>query len=270
MPDAAGAPRFAANLTLLFTELPFLERIGAAASAGFEAVECQFPYDHPIDHITHALRGAGVGLVLHNVPAGDWAAGERGIACHPGRVDEFRAGVGRAVHYATRLGCPNVNVLAGVTPDGVGAAEARDTFVGNLAYTAGVTADADLTLLIEPINGFDVPGFFVRRADDAVAIIREVGASNLRLQLDLYHASREGDALVETIERVGPHIGHVQIADVPGRHEPGTGTLDFAAAFAALDRAGYAGWVGCEYNPLGATVEGLGWRAAYMTRRRTE
>lgn len=270
MPELRSAPKFAANLTLLFTDLPFLERIGAAASAGFEAVECQLPYDHPIDHINHALRGAGVGLVLHNVPAGDWGAGERGIACHPGRVDEFRAGVGRAVHYATKLRCPNLNVLAGITPEGVSASEARETFVGNLAYAAGVTADADLTLLIEPINGLDVPGFFLRRADEAVAIIEDVGASNLRLQLDLYHTAREGDGLVETIERVGPHIGHVQIADNPGRHEPGTGGLDFAAAFAALDRAGYAGWVGCEYNPLGATAEGLGWRSAYMTRRRTE
>ncbi|MGE0392213.1 MAG: hydroxypyruvate isomerase family protein [Vicinamibacterales bacterium] len=261
---------FAANLTLLFTELPFLERIGAAASAGFEAVECQFPYDHPIEHITHALRGAGVGLVLHNMPAGDWAAGERGIACHPGRVGEFRSGVGRAVRYATGLRCPNVNVLAGLVPAGVSDGEARATFVENLRYAAGVTADAGLTLLIEPINGLDVPGFFLRRADEAVAIIREVGAPNLRLQLDLYHTAREGDDLVGTIERVGSCIGHVQIADVPGRHEPGTGRLDFAAAFAALDRAGYAGWVGCEYNPLGATVDGLGWRSAWMTQRRTE
>jgi hydroxypyruvate isomerase len=270
VPDALEGPRFAANLTLLFTELPFLERIGAAAAAGFEAVECQFPYEHPADHINHALRGAGVGLVLHNVPAGDWAAGERGIACHPGRVGEFRSGVGRAVHYATKLHCPNVNVLAGITPAGVGEAEARATFVENLAYAARVTADAGLALLIEPINGLDVKGFFLRRADDALAVIEEVGASNLRLQLDLYHTAREGDDLVETISRVGRHVGHVQIADNPGRHEPGTGALDFAAVFAALYRAGYAGWVGCEYNPLGATVEGLGWRTAYMTRRRTE
>lgn len=270
MPEPVGTPKFAANLTLLFTELPFLERVGAAASAGFDAVECQFPYEHPIEHINHALRGAGVGLVLHNVPAGDWAAGERGIACHPDRVDEFRGGVGRAIHYATALRCSNVNVLAGITPDGVSEADARATLVANLRYAAAVTVDAGLTLLIEPINGLDVKGFFLRRAVEAVGIIEEVGAANLRLQLDLYHTAREGDSLVETIERVGPHIGHVQVADVPGRHEPGTGSLDLAAAFAALDRAGYAGWVGCEYNPLGVTAEGLGWRSAYMTRRRTE
>jgi len=270
VPSVHGAPRFSANLTLLFTELPFLERIGAAASAGFEAVECQFPYDHPFDHINHALRGAGVGLVLHNLPAGDWSAGERGIACHPGRVNEFRAGVGRAVHYATKLHCPNLNCLAGITPQGVSPAEAREVFVENLAYAARITADAGLTLLIEPINGLDVPGFHLRRAEDAVTILQEVGAPNLRLQLDLFHVAREGDDLLATIERVGPYIGHVQIADAPGRHEPGSGTLDFPAAFASLARAGYAGWVGCEYNPLGATVEGLGWRSAYMTRRRTE
>ena len=263
-------PRFAANLTLLFTELPFLERIGAAASAGFEGVECQLPYDHPADHLLHALRGAGVALVLHNLPAGDWAAGERGIACHPDRVDEFRAGVGRAVHYATRLKCPAVNCLAGLRPAGASEEMARATFVENLAYAARVTGDAGLTLLVEPINGIDVPGFFLRRADDAVALIREVGAPNLRVQLDLYHVAREGEDLVATIERVGGHIGHVQIADAPGRHEPGTGALDLALAFRALDRVGYAGWVGCEYNPLAGTAEGLGWRSAYMTERRTE
>ncbi len=263
-------PRFAANLTLLFTELPFLDRIGAAAAAGFDAVECQLPYSEPIDHFRHALRGAGVGLVLHNTPSGDWPAGERGIACHPDRVEEFRGGVGMAVHYATGLGCPTVNVLAGLLPDGVTATHARRTLVANLDYAAQVTADAGLMLVLEPINHHDVPGFFVTRAEQAVGIIGDVGASNLRVQLDLFHTAREGDDVVATIERFGGLIGHVQLADVPGRHEPGTGSLDFAAAFAALDRVGYTGWVGCEYNPQGATVEGLGWRTPYLTGRRTE
>ncbi len=263
-----GSPRLAANITLLFTEYPFLERIGAAAAAGFEAVECQLPYEAPIDHLRHALRGAGVGLVLHNLPAGDWAAGDRGIGCHPGRVDEFRAGVGRAVHYATALGCPQVNCLAGVLPAGVTPEAARVTLVENVRYAAGVLADAGLGLLIEPINGHDVQGFFVPTAAEAVAVMDEAGAPDVRLQLDLYHVAREGEDVVAAIERWAPRLGHVQIADVPGRHEPGTGGLDFAAAFAALDRVGYRGWVGCEYNPLGATGDGLTWRARYTTEGR--
>lgn len=262
-------PRFAANLTLLFADLPFLARFEAAAAAGFEAVECQFPYAEPAGVIRDELNAHGLCLVLHNLPAGDWAAGERGVGCHPDRVEEFRAGVERALAYAEALDCPALNCLAGRLPPGVTESSARATLAANLAFAAEATASVGRTLLVEPINGHDVPGFFLRRTADAAAVIQEVGAPNLRLQLDLYHAAREGEDPVATIDRFGALIGHVQIADVPGRHEPGTGSLDFPAAFAALDRAGYAGWVGCEYNPRGATVDGLVWRTPYLTGRRT-
>lgn len=263
------SPQFAANLTLLFTEVPFLARFEAAAAAGFAAVECQFPYAVPAGVLKDELAAHALRLMLLNLPAGDWAGGERGIGCHPDRVDEFQAGVGQALAYAEALDCPALNCLAGLLPTGVTEAVARTTLVANLAFAATATAAVGRTLLVEPINGHDVPDFFLRRTEDAVALIQEVGAPNLRLQLDLYHAAREGEDLVATIDRFGALIGHVQVADVPGRHEPGTGAIDFPAAFAALDRAGYTGWVGCEYNPRGATVEGLVWRTPYLTGRRT-
>ena len=263
------SPKFAANLTLLFADLPFLARFEAAAAAGFQAVECQFPYAVPAGVIKDELAAHELRLVLYNLPAGDWAAGDRGIGCHPDRVDEFRSGVEQALAYAEALDCPALNCLAGILPAGVTEAAARRTLVANLAFAAATTAAVGRTLLVESINGHDVPGFLLRRTQDAAAVIGEVGAPNLKLQLDLYHAAREGEDPVATIDQYGALIGHVQIADVPGRHEPGTGVLDFPAAFAALDRAGYAGWVGCEYNPRGATVEGLVWRTPYLTGRRT-
>ncbi len=252
-------PRLAANLTMLFTELPFLDRFAAAARAGFEAVEYLFPYDYDKQALRAQLDEHGLTQVLHNLPAGDWGKGDRGIACHPGRVSEFQAGVGKAIEYATALGCTRVNCLAGVPPSGVDQGTARDTFIGNLRYAAPRLRDAGITLLVEPINTRDIPGFFLDRTRQALEIIREVGSDNLYLQYDIYHMQiMEGD-LAKTIERHLPSIAHMQLADPPGRHEPGTGEINFAFLLDFIDRSGYTGWIGCEYKPKGRTEEGLGW-----------
>lgn len=252
-------PRFSANLSMLFTEAPLLERFGRAARAGFTAVELQFPYEQPAAVLRDALVSNRLSLVLHNLPAGDWAAGDRGIAGDPARVDEFRSGVARAVEYATTLRTPLLNCLAGKLPPGVTPAEARATLVGNLRYAAAALHEAGLTLLIEPINRFDVPGFIVQRSDDAIALIDEVGAPNLKLQYDVYHQQRTEGELAATIERLLPRIGHIQVADNPGRHEPGSGEIAFDFLFAHLKRLGYAGHVGCEYKPAAGTEAGLAW-----------
>ncbi|MCB1960475.1 MAG: hydroxypyruvate isomerase [Rhodocyclaceae bacterium] len=252
-------PRFAANLSLLFQEHDFPACIAAAARAGFGAVECQFPYAWPAAQLADALHAANVAMVLHNLPAGDWAAGERGIACHPDRVGEFRDGVGRAIDTACQLGCPQLNCLAGVVPAGGDPERALSTLVDNLRFAADALQAAGLRLLIEPINTFDIPGFFVSRSDQALAIIDAVGADNLFLQFDLYHAQRMEGELAGTLSRHLPRIGHIQIADTPGRHEPGTGEINFPFLFDHLDALGYAGWIGCEYLPVGDTEAGLGW-----------
>jgi hydroxypyruvate isomerase len=253
-------PKFAANLTMLFTELPFLDRFERAAQAGFEAVEFLFPYAWPAAEIKARLQGNGLQPVLHNLPAGDWDAGERGIACHPDRVAEFRNGVARAIEYATALGVPQLNCLAGKRPNEVAPDVARAAFVDNLRHAAGQLQKAGLRLLIEPINGFDIPGFFLNRTDQALAILDEVGADNAFVQYDVYHAQRMEGELAATVERCLPRIGHIQIADNPGRHEPGTGEINYAFLFAHLDRIGYAGWIGCEYKPATSTEAGLAWR----------
>jgi len=252
-------PRFAANLTMLFTELPFLERFAAARAAGFGAVEYLFPYDHPMAELAARLRAHGLKQVLHNLPAGDWAAGERGIACHPDRVGEFREGVGRAIAYANALDCPQLNCLAGKLPAGVGAQSAHATLVDNLRYAAGALGAAGIRLLVEPINTFDIPGFFLNRTAQAIALIDEVGSDNLFLQYDVYHAQRMEGELAATLQQHLERIAHVQVADNPGRNEPGSGEINYDFLFAHLDRIGYAGWVGCEYKPAATTAEGLGW-----------
>ena len=252
-------PQFAANLTMLFNELPFLERFEAAASAGFRGVEFLSPYDHPLEGLQDGLRAHELKLVLHNFPAGNWAAGERGIACLPERVEEFRESVDVAVRHAQALGCRQLNCLAGIHTDAHDPAALHRTFVNNLKFAASRLADADIALLIEPINTRDIPNFFLTTSRQALSIIREVGAPNLKLQFDLYHAQiMEGD-LAHTIERHLPQIAHMQIADTPGRHEPGTGEINYEFLFALVDRLGYAGWIGCEYKPQGSTIEGLGW-----------
>jgi len=252
-------PRFAANLTMLFTELPFMERFAAARAAGFDSVEYLFPYAYPKEQLAQALRGNGLKQVLHNLPAGDWDAGERGIACHPDRVAEFRAGVARAIEYATALGCPQVNCLAGKLPAGVTREQAHATFVGNLAFAASALKEAGIRLLIEPINHFDIPGFFLTRTDQALAILDEVGSDNLFIQYDIYHAQRMEGELGATLQKNLARIGHIQLADNPGRNEPGTGEINYSWLFRHIDAIGYRGTIGCEYKPKTTTAEGLGW-----------
>lgn len=253
-------PRFAANLSMLFCERPLAERFAAAAHAGFTAVEMQFPYEMPATEIAGLLREHGLQMVLHNLPAGDWAGGERGIACHPDRVDEFRTGVAKAIHYATTLGCPQLNCLAGIAPAGVPDAEVRATFIANLRHAAAELQAVGLRLLVEPINTFDIPGFFVSRTTQALGLLDEVDADNVFLQYDVYHAQRMEGELGNTLACYLPRIAHIQIADNPGRHEPGSGEINFSWLLRHLDAIGYNGWVGCEYRPATTTEVGLDWQ----------
>ena len=260
-------PKFAANLTMMFTEAPFLERFAAAQRAGFAAVEFLFPYDYEAAKLGELLKAHSLKLILHNLPAGDWGKGERGIACHPDRVEEFRLGVPRAIAYATALECPKVNCLAGIRPQEVSAEVARKTLVENLRYAAPRLADAGLGFLLEPVNSKDIPGFFIDRTQPGLDVIAEVGAPNLKLQFDIYHAQvMEGD-IARTIEREFQRIGHIQLADNPGRNEPGTGEINFPYLFRRIDELGYDGWIGCEYKPRGTTEAGLGWFEAYRAAR---
>ncbi|WP_148861427.1 hydroxypyruvate isomerase [Marinobacter fonticola] len=252
-------PKFAANLSMLFTEEDFLDRFQAAASAGFRGVEYLFPYDFPAADIKKRLDEHNLTQVLHNLPAGDWGAGERGIACHPDRVEEFRAGVDKAIEYATALDCKQVNCLAGIKPQNVSQEQAHKTFVENLRFAAEKLQAAGILLLVEAINTRDIPGFFLNRTDQALEVLAEVGSDNLKLQYDIYHMQiMEGD-LARTIETNFSNISHVQLADNPGRNEPGTGEINYPFLFAHLERLGYQGWIGCEYKPAGKTLEGLGW-----------
>ena len=255
-------PKFAANLTMLFNEVPFLDRFERAAKAGFDAVEFLFPYAFPTAEIKARLAGNGLKLVLHNLPAGDWDGGERGIACLPDRVDEFREGVARAIEVGTALGVERINCLAGKAPMGASDATLRQTFVGNLRYAAAELKKAGLKLLVEPINIYDIPGFYLNRTAQAMSIIDEVGSDNLFLQYDIYHAQRMEGELAATMAKHLPRIAHVQLADNPGRNEPGTGEINYGFLFAHLDRIGYPGWVGCEYKPATTTEAGLGWLAS--------
>ena len=257
--------RLAANLSLLFPQLPFLDRFAAAAKAGFRYVEYQFPYPFgSAQQVADSARAAGVEVVLHNLPAGDAAKGDRGIACQPGRAGEFREGVERAIEYAKAAGCPRLNALAGIAPEGLAREQARETLVENLRYAAGKFKAAGLTLLTEPCNPRTIPGFFLNTSNQGIEVIDAAGAGNLMLQYDIFHMQiMEGD-LARTIERLLPRIGHMQLADVPGRHEPGTGEVNFEFLLRHVDRLGYGGWIGCEYNPLGDTSEGLAWAKPYL------
>ena len=257
-------PNFAANLTMLFTELPFLERFEAAAKADFKAVEFLFPYAFSIEDIKQRLDANNLQLVLHNLPAGNWDAGERGIACLPDRIDEFRQGVATAILYAKGLGVHQLNCLAGITPAGVDADVLRQTLVSNLRYAAKALNAVGLKLLIEPINTYDIPGFYLNRTQQALEVLNEVGAGNAFVQYDVYHAQRMEGELGATIAKHLARIGHIQLADNPGRNEPGTGEINYAFLFAHLDRIGYDGWVGCEYKPATSTLAGLGWRQQLM------
>ena len=256
-------PRFAANLTMLFTELPFLERFEAAANAGFKAVEFLFPYVFAVEDIRQRLDAHGLKLVLHNLPAGNWDAGERGIACLPDRVQEFRAGVASAIRYAQALGVGQLNCLAGKAPADVASDMLHQTFVSNLRYAAAELGAAGIRLLIEPINTYDIPNFYLNRTQQALAVLDEVGADNAFLQYDIYHAQRMEGELGATIKTHLERIAHIQLADNPGRNEPGTGEINYAWLFKHLDAIGYSGWVGCEYKPATSTVAGLGWRQQF-------
>jgi hydroxypyruvate isomerase len=259
-------PKFCANLTLLFNEVPFMDRFRAAAQAGFAGVEYLFPYDYDKDELADALRANRLQQVLHNLPAGNWNEGERGIACHPGRVGEFQDGVGEAIEYATRLGCRQVNCLAGLVPEGVAPGRLRTTFMSNLKFAALKLKEHGIRLLMEPINTRDMPGFYLTHTAQAVDIIREVGSDNLFVQYDIYHMQiMEGD-LASTIEKHLAHIAHMQLADNPGRHEPGTGEINYPFLFAHVDRIGYTGWIGCEYKPATTTAAGLSWVQPYLHR----
>lgn len=259
-------PRFAANLTMLFNEHSFLDRFGRAAEAGFTGVEYLFPYPYPKEELAERLQRHGLTQVLHNLPAGDWAKGERGIACLPDRRGEFQDGVGQAIDYATALGCRQLNCLAGKRPAGVAETVLGDTLVDNLRFAAKALGEAGITLLVEPINTRDIPGFFLSGSQQTLDLLDAVEAPNTRLQYDIYHMQiMEGD-LGPTLQALISRIGHIQVADNPGRHEPGTGEIHHPFLFRLLDALGYAGWVGAEYVPQAGTEAGLGWFAPYRTR----
>ena len=259
-------PRFCANLTMLYNELDFLDRFEAAKRDGFEGVEYLFPYPYPKDELAERLKRHGLTQVLHNLPAGDWGKGDRGIACQPERQDEFKAGIEAAIRYATALGCQQVNCLAGVPAKDADPQAVHRTFVDNVRLAASELKKANIRLLIEPVNTRDIPGFWLNRSSQAEAILNEIGSDNLAIQYDFYHTQvMEGD-LVNTFRRLKDRIAHVQIADNPGRNEPGTGEINYPFIFDVLDREGYQGWVGCEYKPAARTSQGLGWFAPYRSR----
>ena len=256
-------PRFSANLHFLFNEVPFLERFAAAERAGFAAVEFPDPYAHPLPELAARLRDHRLACVLVNFPMGDRARGEMGIACLADREEEFRDGLPRAIAAAQALGCPRLNCMAGRQPPGADPQRLRATLVENLKRASEACARAGLELTLEPLNSADTPDIFVRGSAQAVAIIEEVGAPNLRLQFDCYHLQRMEGALEQSLERLLRLVGHIQIGDVPGRHEPGSGEIPYGAIFALVDRLGYGGWVGAEYRPSRRTEETLGWFAPY-------
>ena len=252
-------PKFAANLTMMFTEVDFTERFALAAGGGLKAVEFLFPYPYPVRQLKALLDDHGLELVLHNLPAGDWQAGERGIGCLPDRTQEFRDGVGQAIEYATALGCARLNCLAGIAPEGADPDHLTHVLVDNLRFAADACAKERITLLIEPINTQDIPGFFLCHTAQAVDIIDAVGADNTKLQYDIYHMQIMEGNLARTIEDHLGLIDHMQLADNPGRHEPGSGEIHYPFLFRRIDELGYAGWIGCEYTPAADTAAGLTW-----------
>lgn len=264
-------PRFAANLSMLYNDVDFLDRFAAAARDGFKAVEYLFPYAYTPEQLAALLRQHGLQQVLFNAPPGDWDAGERGIACLPGREAEFREGIARAITYAQALQCPRIHVMAGLVPQDVDPATVRATYVANVRYAAEQAAAHGIQILLEPINGRDMPGFFLSRQDQAHALIAEIGVTNVKVQMDLYHCQIvEGD-LAMKIRQYLPtgNVGHFQIAGVPERHEPDVGEIHYPYLFQLLDTLGYDGWIGCEYKPARgaaphATRDGLGWLQPWL------
>jgi hydroxypyruvate isomerase len=256
-------PRLAANLSMMFNEVPFLERFAAARKAGFEGVEFLFPYDFPAAEIRERLSGEGLTQALFNMPPGDWANGERGMAALPGRQTEFREAVKRGLDYAAALDCKRVHCMAGILPAGVSFAVASATYAANLAWAAEQARAAGVRLMLEPINHRDMPGYFLNTQAQGAAVVEAIGLDALGLQFDVYHVQiTEGD-ITKRMEQFMPVIAHMQIADVPARNEPGTGEIGWAYVFRRMDELGYDGWVGCEYRPKGDTVEGLSWRKTF-------
>jgi hydroxypyruvate isomerase len=252
-------PKFAANLSMMFNEVPFLERFAVAADSGFTGVEYLFPYEFQAEVLAEQLQKHNLENVLFNLPPGNWAAGERGITCLPGREEEFHAGLATAIDYATRLNTARVHAMAGIVPQGANPAAVHSTYIANLKYAAAELAKRDVTLLIEAINTRDMPGFYLSTQAQAYAVLEEVGAPNLRMQMDCYHMQiMEGDLAVK-LRKYTAYCAHVQVAGVPQRREPDTGEVRYSYLFDLLDEIGYAGWIGCEYRPAGRTVDGLGW-----------
>ena len=258
-------PKFSANLSMLFPEHDFLGRFEAAAKAGFAAVEYVGPYAYPKEQVAELLHANNLKQVLFNLPAGNWEAGERGIGCLPDRVGEFQDSVGKAIDYAKALGCPVVNCLAGILPEHVSRRTGYTTLVSNLSFAAKALKKENILLIAEPINSYDIPGFFLNRSKEGIEVIDDVGSDNLKLQYDIYHMQRMEGELGATLAKLMPRIGHIQIADNPGRNEPGTGEINFPFLFKLIDSLGYAGWVGCEYKPKNKTVDGLGWIKALVS-----
>ncbi len=256
--------RFDANITQLYTDVPFLDRFAAAAGDGFRGVEMRSPFEESKTALAERLAAHDLELVLFNFPAGNWDKGERGIACLPGREAEFRESLVLALDYALALGCRRLNCLAGLTPAGVAHEVVEATLVANLRHAAEVLADNGIRLQLEPINRRDNPGGFVQTTAHYERIAEQVAHDNLYLQYDFYHVQIMQGDLLRTFERLQKVISHVQIADNPGRHEPGTGEINYPFIFAALERLGYDGWIGCEYVPAGRTSDGLGWMRAAL------
>lgn len=264
-------PRFAANLSMLYNDVDFLDRFAAAARDGFQAVEYLFPYAYPAQELATSLQANGLQQVLFNAPPGNWDAGERGLACLPGREDEFREGIAKAIEYAQALQCPRIHVMAGLVPQGADAATVRATYIANVRHAAEQAAPHGIQILLEPINGRDMPGFFLSRQDQAHALIAEIGAANARVQMDLYHCQIvEGDLAMKVRQYLPTgNVGHFQIAGVPERHEPDVGEVNYTYLFKLLDQLGYDGWIGCEYRPARgaaphATSDGLGWLKPWL------
>lgn len=257
-------PKFSANLTFLYQDLPFLDRFAAAARDGFGAVEYLGPYAETKQAVAAALKASGLEQALFNVPSGDWAGGERGLGCLPDRVAEFRDGIGVALDYAVVLGCRRLNVLAGLTPKDADPAALEATFVDNLKFAAEKAKAAGVRLVMEPINTRDMPGFYLTTTAEAERILAKVNSDNLFIQYDFYHMQIMQGDLIPTFARLKDRIGHVQIADTPGRNEPGTGEINYGFVLSELDRLGYDGWVGCEYKPKAGTSAGLGWMKPYL------
>jgi len=256
-------PRLCANIGFLFPEMPFLDRFEAAARAGFTAVEFASPYEYPVAELRARLQANGLSLVLINSPAGNRAAGERGFACLPGRTDVFRDGIGQALDAAAALDCKLIHVMAGVPPAGLAYETALALYAVNLAWAAEKAKAAGIGLVIEPLNPRDAPGYLLNTQEQGAAIVAAIGRDRIGLQFDVYHCQTAQGDVTTRLEKLMPFIAHMQLADVPGRHEPGTGEIGWEFLFRRIDELGYQGWLGCEYAPVGDTVEGLAWRQRY-------